>query len=276
MLAACSGGTDGESTASSTTDAPTATVATLAPATTAAPAPTTSAPLVVTGATVIVANGNIIGGSAGRMTDALALEGFETGPPVDGTDKVEASIVYHVDDPAAAAVAAALATKLGGVTVELLPETAPIDGEFTGDVLLLLGNLQADKSIAELSGSSTVDADAAGETAGETVENGGSTIVVANASGVGGSAGRMSELLAAAGFTMGTPTNSTAQASESVVYYASEAAKPDADVLAVTLGGLTVLALPDDVPTESGSLDGDILVVLGSNEAGASLADLAG
>jgi hypothetical protein len=113
------------------------------------------------------------------------------------------------------------------------------------------------------------------------VANVGATLVVANCSGVSGSAGRMSSLLEAAGFTVGTPTNSTAQASESVVYYdenGSNAAvvKADADVLAVTLGGLTVLALPADVPTDSGSVDGDILLVLGTNEAEKSLAELAG
>ena len=113
------------------------------------------------------------------------------------------------------------------------------------------------------------------------VENAGSTIIVANASGVGGSAGRMSDLLEAAGFTVGTPTNSTAQASESVLYYDEAGAnaaviKVDADALAATLGGLTVLAAPADVPTDSGSLDGDILLVLGTNEADKTLAELAG
>jgi hypothetical protein len=33
--------------------------------------------------------------------------------------------------------------------------------------------------------------------------------------------------------------------------------------------------LPDDVPTESGTLDGDILLVLGTDKADRSLADLA-
>jgi len=115
----------------------------------------------------------------------------------------------------------------------------------------------------------------------EAVENSGSTVVVANGSGISGSAGRMSDELEAAGFTMGTPTNSTADATESVVYYDDSGAtaaivKADAETLATTLGGLTVLALPDDVPTESGSLDGDILLVLGSDEAEMSLAELAG
>ena len=71
--------------------------------------------------------------------------------------------------------------------------------------------------------------------------------------------------------SIGTATNSTAQATESVVYYDegatdSATAQADADLVAAALGGLTVLALPDDVPTDSGALDGDILLVLGSNE----------
>ncbi len=273
LVAAC-GGSDGDSSATTTTEvASEATASTAAPVTTPAPETTTTIVMVVEGATVVVANGNIIGGSAGRMTDALTLEGFTTGTPVDGTEKVEDSVVYHVDDPTAEVVAGSLAAKLGGVSVEALPDAPPIDGEFTGDVLLLLGNLQADKSIAELSG---VSATAEAEVEVEAIENDGSTVVVANGSGISGSAGRMSDLLEAAGFTVGTPTNSTAEASDSVVYYASDDAKADADAVAEVMGGLTVLPLPDDVPTDSGSLDGDILVVLGTNEADKSLADLAG
>ena len=62
---------------------------------------------------------------------------------------------------------------------------------------------------------------------------------------------------------------------ESVAYYESDDAKADADALATALGGLTAVPLPDDVPTESGTLDGDILLVLGTDEADKSLADLA-
>jgi hypothetical protein len=274
VLAACSGGSDDSSSAATTTQAATVTVASTAPVTAAESDTPNTAALVVEGATVVVANGNISSGSAGRMSDALALEGFETGTPVDGTAKVEASVVYHTDDVVAEAVAESVAVKLGGVDVEPLPETVPIEGEFTGDVLLLLGNLQADKSITELSGASAA-ADV------DPVANSGSTVVVANGSGISGAAGRMSDDLEAAGFTMGTPTNSTAEASESVVYYDEDGAtaavvKADADALAAALGGLTVLALPDDVPTDSGSLDGDILLVLGTDEADKSLAELAG
>ena len=213
-----------------------------------------------------MANGNIVGGSASSMSDALALEGFTVGTPGNGTEKVDESVVYHVDDPTAQAVAETLAVKLGGVVIEPLPEAPPLEGEFTGGVLLLLGNAQADKSIAELS-------DAA--SSADATQNDGSTVVVANASGIDGSAGRMTDQLETAGFTVGSPTNSTGVVTESVVYYESDAAKTDADVLAAAMGDPKVLPLPDDVPTESGTLDGDILLVLGADEADKSLADLA-
>lgn len=277
VLAACGGGSDDSSaTTTTTSEAPAAAVTSSVPDTSPdEPETPTSVALVVEGATVVVANGNIVGGSAGRMSDALALEGFETGTPINGTEKVEASVVYYsADDDAAKVVAESLGVKLGGVAVEPLPDPAPVDEEFAGGVLLLLGNLQADKTIAELSGV------AAAESA-DPVDNAGSNVVVANGSGVSGSAGRMSAQLEAAGFTVGTPTNSTAQASESVLYYDEESdnaatVKADADALAQALGGLTVLALPADVPTDSGSLDGDILLVLGTNEADKTLAELAG
>lgn len=248
-------------------------VSTAAPIATAAPVTAATVPLVFDGATVVVANGNIVGGSAGRMTDALARAGFTTGDAVNGSEKVEESIVYYTAVAGAQDVAETLAITLGGINVEVLPEAAPTeDGTLAGgQVLLLLGNNQADKPLTELANGSTENTAA---NVGAIV-NGGSSIVVANANTTSGSAGRMSSVLEAAGFTVGTPADSTAQASESVVYYASDAVRADAEVLAATLGGLTVLALPDDVPTTSGSLDGDILLVLGSNEADKTLAQLA-
>jgi len=273
LLAACGGGSDDDSSTPTTTGVVAITTASTVPTSTTA-ASTPSSELVVEGATVVVANGNIVGGSAGRMSDQLALAGFEMGTPVDGTTKIEESVVYYTNNATAEAVAESVAVALGGIDVKPLPATPPIEGEFTDDVLLLLGNVQADQPITEVGGTSA-SADI------EAVENSGSTVVVANGSGISGSAGRMSDELEAAGFTMGTPTNSTADATESVVYYDDSGAtaaivKADAETLATTLGGLTVLALPDDVPTESGSLDGDILLVLGSDEAEMSLAELAG
>jgi hypothetical protein len=274
LFVACSGGSDADTSTTSTpvsvVEAP---VATEAPTVTVAPVTTTTVPLVFDGATVVVANGNIVGGSAGRMTDALALAGFTTGTAINGSEKVEESIVYYTSAAGAQDVAETLAITLGGIAVEALPNEAPTeDGTLAGgQVLLLLGNNEADKPLTELAGGST---DAASADTGA-IANGGSSIVVANANTTGGSAGRMSSVLEAAGFTVATPANSTAQATESVVYYSSEAAQADAEVLATALGGVPVLALPDDVPTTSGSLDGDILLVLGSNEADKTLAQLA-
>jgi hypothetical protein len=274
LFVACSGGSDADTSTTSTpvsvVEAP---VATEAPTVTVAPVTTTTVPLVFDGATVVVANGNIVGGSAGRMTDALALAGFTTGTAINGSEKVEESIVYYTSAAGAQDVAETLAITLGGIAVEALPNEAPTeDGTLAGgQVLLLLGNNEADKPLTELAGGST---DAASADTGA-IANGGSSIVVANANTTSGSAGRMSSVLEAAGFTVATPANSTAQATESVVYYSSEAAQADAEVLATALGGVPVLALPDDVPTTSGSLDGDILLVLGSNEADKTLAQLA-
>lgn len=274
LLVACSGGSDdGTSTTSTTAPAVEVSVTTEAPIATAVPVTITTVPLVFDGATVIVANGNIVGGSATRMTDALALAGFTTGPAVNGTEKVEESVVYYTAAAGAEDVAKTVAITLGGIDVEALPSEAPTeDGTLAGgQVLLLLGNNEADKPFSELAAGSATDA----VVVTAAVINDGSSIVVANASTTNGSAGQMSDALEAVGFTVATPANSTAKATESVVYYANDAAQADAELLAIILGGLTVLALPNDVPTTSGSLDGDILLVLGSNEAGKTLAQLA-
>ena len=274
LLVACSGGnSDGTSATSTTVLAVEAPVATAAPIVTDPPVTTTTVPMVFDGATVVVANGNIVGGSAGRMTDALGLAGFTTGAAVNGSQKVEESVVYYTAAVGAQAVAETLALTLGGIGVEELPDAVPTeDGTLVGgQVLLLLGNNGADKPLSELAGGSPDNA--AGDTAAGARD--GSTIVVANANTINGSAGRMSGFLEAAGFTVLTPTDSAVRASESVVYYASDAARADAEILATTLGGLIVLSLPNDIPTSTGSLDGDILLVLGSNEADKTLAELA-
>ena len=100
-------------------------------------------------------------------------------------------------------------------------------------------------------------------------------IVVANTSGVSGSAGRMSAQLESAGFTVGTATNGIEQRADSIVYYSdAEGAEDDANTLAEELGGVEVAELPDPIPTEDGELDGDILLLLGTNEADKSLGTL--
>ncbi len=261
FIAACGGGDDSAATTTTTTAAievepePEATSTTSSTTTT-----TTVAPLVTDGATVVVANASIVGGTAGRMTDELGITGFATGTPTNGAEKLDDSIVYYTDAEGAQAVAESVAVALGGVAAEAMPDPVPtesgtLDG---GQVLVLLGNNQADQTIAELSGSSGAD----------DVETNGLVVVVANVSGVSGSAGRMSTSLENAGFTVGDATNGVLQLTDSVVHYtATEGAQADAEALAAALGGVEVEAMPDEIPTESGELDGDILLLLGTNQA---------
>jgi len=108
----------------------------------------------------------------------------------------------------------------------------------------------------------------------------GATVVVANASGVPGSAGRMSTELGGAGFTMAEATNATSGPLEqSVVYYdpAVAAAQAVAGSVATTMGGLTVEAVPTPVPIEGGALNGSgVIVMLGTAQADKTLAELGG
>jgi len=122
------------------------------------PTTTTEAPLVTEGAVVIVANANSVGGSASSMTRALeSVVGFEVVDPVNASSTVgdldESRIYYDVTVSAAQAVAGTLAGVLGGdVTVAPLPEVPPTaDGSMNGaDVLLVLGNDKAGKTLAEM------------------------------------------------------------------------------------------------------------------------------
>ncbi len=106
----------------------------------------------------------------------------------------------------------------------------------------------------------------------------GATVVVANASGVPGSAGRMSTALGGAGFTMAEPTNATsAQLEQSVVYYdpAVAAAQAVAGSVATMMGGLAVEAVPTPVPIEGGALNGSgVVVMLGTAQADKTLEEL--
>jgi hypothetical protein len=106
----------------------------------------------------------------------------------------------------------------------------------------------------------------------------GATVVVANASGVPGSAGRMSTALAAAGFTMAEATNATSgQLEQSVVYYdpAVAAAQAVAGSVATMMGGLAVEPVPTPPPVEGGALDGSgVVVMLGTAQADKTLEEL--
>ncbi|MEL6894450.1 MAG: LytR C-terminal domain-containing protein, partial [Actinomycetota bacterium] len=246
LIAACSGdGDDGDAATTTTeaietiaTDPPVSTEATTTTTTTTVPA------LVTEGATVVVANASIVGGSAGRMTAELEANGFATGDATNATVDLADSIVHYVvGDADAQAVAESLGLALGGVAVEELPEDPPTeDGEVGGEVLLLLGNNQADRTLDDLANAVSV-------------ETNGTTVIVANASGVGGSAGRMTAQLDRAGFTVGEATNATEQRPESIIYYTTtEGAADDADTLSVALGDIDVEAMPDPIPVEGGEL----------------------
>ena len=102
----------------------------------------------------------------------------------------------------------------------------------------------------------------------------GATIVVANASGVDGAAGRMTDALEEAGFTAADATNSSeGPLSTSKVYYdpGNEAAKAVADSLREALGGGDIEVLELTVPAPLGDpdsiADATVLVAIGNDVA---------
>jgi hypothetical protein len=110
----------------------------------------------------------------------------------------------------------------------------------------------------------------------------GATVVVANANRVNGSAGAMSRDLDAAGFTVAGAVNASADIGQlelTVVYYdaSSEAARLVADSVNRVMGGdASVAPLPATIPTEGGQFVGQVLVLLGNDKGGKSLAELSG
>lgn len=109
----------------------------------------------------------------------------------------------------------------------------------------------------------------------------GATIVVANASGVGGSAGSMSEELTADGYEgVGEPGDSNGDPlPASVVYFApgDPAAEAVAQSIAAALGGAQTAEIPVPSPASGGGVAGaTVLVMLGTDAAGKTLAELAG
>lgn len=110
----------------------------------------------------------------------------------------------------------------------------------------------------------------------------GATVVVANASGIDGSAGRMTDALAEVGFATGTATNSSeGQLATSKVYYdpANEDARAVADSLREALGAgdIEVLELAVPAPTSDGEIgDASILLAMGNDTADKTLDELQG
>ena len=111
----------------------------------------------------------------------------------------------------------------------------------------------------------------------------GATVVVANASGINGSAGRMTDALAAVGFTTGTATNSSeGRLGTSKIYFdpANADAKPVAESLREALGGgdIEVLELTVPAPLSDPETIGDasVLLAMGDDTADKSLDELQG
>ena len=99
----------------------------------------------------------------------------------------------------------------------------------------------------------------------------GGTIIVANASGADGAATQLTTLIEEEGYTTGEATddNSDEPREETLVYFtAGNNTEAVARSLASDLGGVEVLAMPAEIPTSTGELSGNILVLLGSDIAG--------
>jgi hypothetical protein len=104
------------------------------------------------------------------------------------------------------------------------------------------------------------------------------TVIVANASGVGGSAAGMSTALEGAGFTLAEPTDATgADIDTSVVYFVRGApgARETALSVAADMGGIRARRMPAEIPVSGGDIgDATVLVMLGTDAAGKTLAEL--
>jgi hypothetical protein len=172
MLGACGGGGDDEVEA--TTTIPTAATVTIAPTdttttpTTLPTAVTTVPPIVLVtdGASIVVANASGINGAAGRMSDAIALAGFDTGSAANSSEGQLATskVYYDPDNASAKAVADSLREALGGGDIQVLELTVPAplndpDGLGEASIILAMGNDVADKTLDELQGRVTVTPD---------------------------------------------------------------------------------------------------------------------
>jgi len=162
VLGGCGGGDDDSADSTTTTVAvtvaPTTTVSATTQATVAPVATTTVPDFVTEGAKLIVANASSVNGSAGRMTDALAIAGFSTGSATNSSEgQLETSKVYY--DPSnadAEAVANSIRVALGGGAIQVLEMStpAPVDTGELGDaaIVVAMGNDIVDKTLEELQG----------------------------------------------------------------------------------------------------------------------------
>lgn len=104
----------------------------------------------------------------------------------------------------------------------------------------------------------------------------GSSVQVANASGVGGAAGKLTTDLKNAGFATGKATDATGpKLDTTVVYYVATdpAAQPVAATVARSMGVGAPEAMPSPIPVSGGKLEDGVgvLVMLGKDKAGKNL-----
>jgi hypothetical protein len=158
----------GTDAASDSGSAPTVGSITTLPGTTT----TTEPPLVLDPAvSVVVANASNVNGSAAQMSRALEVVGYTMGAATNkgaSVGQLEASVIYFDPNvPNAENVAGSVARSLGGVdSIAPVATPAPTEsGELGGaGVLVMLGVDKAGKTLDELTGATTVDTTATGET----------------------------------------------------------------------------------------------------------------
>lgn len=95
-------------------------------------------------------------------------------------------------------------------------------------------------------------------------------VIVANASGVGGSAGKLTDQLKGRGYFLSEPTNadsSVGTLAATVIYYLP-GFEAGAESVSTTLGGKEILPIPEVVPTQDASMgSASVLVMLGTDQA---------
>ena len=117
--------------------------------------------------------------------------------------------------------------------------------------------------------------DAAATTLPPATNTTGFKVLVANASGVPGSAGDLSVALQGLGFIVQPPLNksdATPKQTLTMVYYIAGQEANAANV-AAALGGVATAPMPDPVPTETGNMgEASVLVLLATDLAGKPIA----
>jgi hypothetical protein len=136
-------------------------------------------------------------------------------------------------------------------------------------------NRDTDGSSAPVDTAAPVDSTPAGETTlpavTTTLARTGFKVLVANASGVTGSAGQMTTALRAEGFIVSEPTNAaeTVGKQETTLVYYVPGYESGAAAVAQILGGVATQPVSTPAPVESGDLgEATVLVMLGTDLAG--------